>query len=426
MLSIVHMMKDQTHASMLFEDLLKKIKEGHAPTHFESQGDEPIYGHIRVENDALGSGSSGTVYRAKYLMPPNRQPVQCVVKFPKSLFEKPDEGIKIEGGMVHIRRNNSIVDLTDNLYASALNDFEKEWKNGYALHFGRPMLATGVADERKHDIQTSKIRSAMEEMRKLKLDRGYNHIHHLLAMDVRVPCLISEYFNMSLLDWARADPPKNELVVLQDIMPQIIAGIEYMHHCCKMAHMDIKPSNMLYKPGPTNGTNHCVLCDFGGSMDSDTPSGDAGGTIGYMAPEVETFRQKFVPKYADAFSFAASIMHMLHPQIPCGNTEEQKLMLDAFRQSEPPRKENYELMGLLDPRKDPAQRYYEFEEFARRQQHHNTTSSGSHSSHNNNNSSSLHNNNNSSSSSHNNNNSSSSHHHHRSRGEAYSRQAGTR
>jgi serine/threonine protein kinase len=145
-----------------------------------------------------------------------------------------------------------------------------------------------------------------------------------------------------------------------------------MHESVRMAHMDIKPSNMLCRP-TTQAGFVCVLCDFGGCMDADTPSSECTGTIGYMAPEVERLEgnsagtEKYVPRYTDAFSLGAAFLHMLHPDVPYDTEQAQRLMLGELRkkgQSEAQKPEGQLFLALITQTTPPPQRYAQFQALA--------------------------------------------------------------
>jgi hypothetical protein len=131
-----------------------------------------------------------------------------------------------------------------------------------------------------------------------------------------------------------------------------------MHHSARMAHMDIKPNNMLCTPQP-HGALRCVLCDFGNAVDADAPARGCSGTEGYMAPEVALWDNKdapfYVPRHADAFSMAATVLHLLHPDIQCRDGHEQahlaRTLTDAAGDDEA------ELARLISPSLRPKQRY---------------------------------------------------------------------
>ena len=338
----------------------------------ENQGGTAIYRMISVEGTELGSGSTGTVFRATFTLPAESGGggIDCVVKFPVSLFEKKVNGIEIKQGRVNLKYNKS--PERAHLYKEALRDLESEWHNGFMLHFGKQMMRTKIADAEQSAISMQSLRAALPHMHWLEQQWGYNNIHELLAMDVVVPCLISEHFEMSLIEWAdTAGGAERTRVVAQDIMPQVMAGLHYMHHCARMAHMDIKPNNMLCRRLPDQRL-HCVLCDFGNAVQAGKPIGEYSGTPGYMAPEVERWKNKdsmlataYVPEHADAFSFAVSMLHILHPRTQWTGAEGQLVHMLSRTEAESPRDTSHALTRVLSAR-DPTKRYAVHERLADR------------------------------------------------------------
>ena len=363
---------------------------------YTTQGNAPIYKRIEVEGDnKVGQGSTGIVFRGKYYTPLRAGKQQrrggggrilCAIKFPNTLFEKKEDkqGIQIKNGAIHIttttRPNHpSSTTPTDLLlYKEALSDLETEWKNGFILHFGKEMWDTKVAQQAQIQISMHTLEKPILRYEALKLEWGYTHIHELFARDVQTPCIISESFDTSLLDWARhaqqqqqEGPWAPEQIILGHIMPQIVAGIQYMHYVVGMAHMDIKPTNMLCKTEKL----HCVLCDFGGCLDANTLSKEYSGTVGYMAPEIQRFGSNllistvdapgYIPKHADAFSYAASMLHILHPEIPCGTDDDQRQMLAKLimaAEKDHNNNNNQFLLSLLADTTPTADRYAKFQQ----------------------------------------------------------------
>ena len=311
----------------------------------ESQGDTPIHNmiHILIEtqnkNKWLGRGSAGTVYHAKFVLPKHQ--IDCVVKFPNTLLD--NDCIQINDKTGTIAVNPKKKQEAKEYRRQALDEFEIEWHNAFLLHCGKEMMHTKVAEPYHSSIQVARIDSAARSMQKLKHEWGYQHIHELLAMDASIPCLISQHFEMALLKWAKATKPSRDVVETK-VVPQILAGLRYMHECAELAHMDVKPNNMLYSPG-----KHIVISDFGASMPAMLPHHEPAGTIGYMAPEVAKTNGSFIPKYADAYSFAVAVMHLIHPEVPCDKRDEQMMMLQRLQEQESQQESKWSYMLQLPP-----------------------------------------------------------------------------
>ena len=314
------------------------------------EGAAPSYDLIRIytAQKPLGVGSTGTVYHAKLLNSHSPKFFRnVVVKFPNTLL---DNGhIKIEpNGKVSITQAQTNKDKR--LFHEAIEDLEIEFHNGFLLREGAEMMATGIADPAGVKIRESELKWQVTH------PPGYFNIHNLLDMDPTVPCLISAFFETALLLWAR-DANPSPLMISSHVVPQIRAGLHYMHHVGHLAHMDIKPYNMLCSH--TEHGLHVVLCDFGATTSINTAGQNPAGTVGYMAPEVEQrgvksadYQEGYSPLYADAYSYAVSVLHLLHPHVPCETVDDQPKMLGRILKLSRPG----QLTEIVNEKK-PARRY---------------------------------------------------------------------
>jgi serine/threonine protein kinase len=248
--------------------------------------------HI-TDSKELGKGMSGITYNATFEGKP------YVIKLPVALLS--------QGRVVTIRKNGELQyqkELSNPVYRDAVQNLQQEWNNNQAclrLHTNHP-------------------------------DSYY--LQQLFYFNRQVPFLLSERFEGSLLDWARQNQTAEEVWTVA--MPQIAAGLRYMHTIAHMAHLDIKPANMLFHRTSASGVL-CVLSDFGDCLPYETPTRDITGTEAYMAPELldaYDHSLEYVPKFQDAFAFALSMLHMLCPHIPF--KEEPRTFQTRLKQALPP------------------------------------------------------------------------------------------
>ena len=293
----------------------------------ENQGDTPIYHALHIAKPytkSLGKGSTGTVYHATFAL--SHHTIDCVVKFPNTLLR--DECIVISKDDGAVTLNPQKKDEHKEDRRQALEELEIEWHNAFVLRYGKAMAETRIAEPYHASVSVESLRKAAHAVSRLEHEWGYGNIHQLLAMDASVPCLLSEHLDMTVLEWARKTRPTQAQVARQ-AGSAMLAALHYMHTCALMAHMDVKPNNMLYSQQHRGRGHAMVLSDFGASMPSDTLSHEPAGTVGYIAPEVVAGAQ-YMPKYADAFSLGVSMLHLMHPEIPCDTSQDQSLMLDRI------------------------------------------------------------------------------------------------
>ena len=120
-------------------------------------------------------------------------------------------------------------------------------------------------------------REILNELRTLQAHPGYKHLHHILHVTFNYPnCTIfSERCDGDLIHLIQYTPKG---FVWADLVSQLGNAMNYIHFH-SMAHLDIKPDNVLYKG------NRFLLTDF------DTLSAMdygifAGGSNGYVPPSV--------------------------------------------------------------------------------------------------------------------------------------------
>ena len=96
---------------------------------------------------------------------------------------------------------------------------------------------------------------------------------------------------------------------------QIAYAIKHMHDC-NVAHLDIKPGNILL-----DSYFNAKLCDFGvarRTKDQASKISQKMGTVKYMAPEIErsTSGNGYSPFKADVYSLGVLFYYMMYGQLP--------------------------------------------------------------------------------------------------------------
>ena len=131
-----------------------------------------------------------------------------------------------------------------------------------------------------------------------------------------------------LVDDPRADPTREQLVLVQRITRDICIGLDNLH-CHGLVHRDLKPSNVMLRMHGSDRTplrsiaedplgdeiDEAVLIDFGIAHEFHA-GGDRGGTPGYLAPEIAAARP--VGPAADVYALGATLFHVLTRRLLCG------------------------------------------------------------------------------------------------------------
>jgi WD40 repeat protein/energy-coupling factor transporter ATP-binding protein EcfA2 len=125
---------------------------------------------------------------------------------------------------------------------------------------------------------------------------------------------------------------------ITDIVRQLADGLDALHSA-KIIHRDVKPSNILVRPGPPS---EFVLADFGLSryLDSTTIFSDAGHTITYTAPE--TFAG-YVSPARDWWSLGMVVRELALGEAPFVGMTTETVMLELTSRS-------IDCSKIVDPR----------------------------------------------------------------------------
>jgi len=290
-------------------------------TSISNESDWKIHAHITIIGKSMGNGSSGIAYQAFY--DTGDMIEKCVVKLPIALMEKGLLKIDGDNGGLHISPLLSSLSPSlsrssreKNEQISAVQNFVGEWKNSFLLHFGRHMSDLGM-DKYKWKIKRQEFRQIQGEKIELSHKRGYENIHRLLVFDESIPLIISEYFDGTLQNLsnilAKSSTQLRTDFMFDCIIPQTYAGLLFMHSDeIDLAHMDIKPMNMLYRFAPGHKYPQVVLCDFGLCQPATSRSNNKCGTEVFLAPEI--LNDLYVPKYTDVHSWAISMLWCFNSQ----------------------------------------------------------------------------------------------------------------
>ncbi|RIH59552.1 serine/threonine protein kinase [Streptomyces sp. SHP22-7] len=144
----------------------------------------------------------------------------------------------------------------------------------------------------------------------LRLEPHRHTVTTLGVTEVRgQPGIVFDYAPSTLTDLIRLGPGLS----LAGILQQVCAGMAHLSHIVEVAHLDLKPSNVLIDE---NG--HAKVADFGLAqrvrIQDGRFAGARGGTWAYAAPEV--LRREPCDTRADIFSFGVLLYEACTGKLP--------------------------------------------------------------------------------------------------------------
>ena len=236
----------------------------------------------------------------------------------KEGFQLPDVDAETRGTMLSAAQTAKIAERM-------VRDFRDEIRMSHQLMLSAEHVRAelkGELSEKPALLRHAALVEAAQATEQLHATvAGWRYINRMIDFAISpLPCLVFKRRQQTLCyadrqAWGNVRDGATER--LRCCAHQVLNGLLFMHSA-GLAHMDVKPDNVLFDAvrGP-NGEEilRCYLSDFGLSCASErTDSRD--GTKRYKAPELLDHSvpiAKVVPKYCDAFSFAAMLLVLLFP-----------------------------------------------------------------------------------------------------------------
>ena len=191
------------------------------------------------------------------------------------------------------------------------------------------MHAEGTGQALQTIMQYSQFLSLQRELFAWRAHEGCFHMHPIIHFDAQIPALFSVPADGTL--WTL----RNELggsklriaplavnddrclpVLWTCIAHQLASAVRFIHTHARIAHVDIKPENILYVDLSKDQTAlRCMLTDYGLCRAADQPTQyDWAGTPTYLPPIDDTSvrqRQHALWRHLALFEFATSLLDML-------------------------------------------------------------------------------------------------------------------
>lgn len=168
---------------------------------------------------------------------------------------------------------------------------------------------------KKRDVYNTDTLDSTVVPREVKIMARLSHpniiiLHDFFTLD-RSYLLILETLPIDLFDYMRRFIYlANE--TCKTIFQQLLPALDYLHTEIGVAHLDIKPENILYCPS----TSRIKLIDFGAAdWITDSPLISFEGTRLYASPDI-LLRRKYNPVDADLWALGVTLYQMLMGHMP--------------------------------------------------------------------------------------------------------------
>lgn len=116
--------------------------------------------------------------------------------------------------------------------------------------------------------------------------------------------------------------------VAVEIASQVGMALDYLHHSRGVAHLDVRPDNILFRRDPLNSNwaPEAVLCDFGIAWHNKQVPTDSYGDLPYVAPERR--RGEPVTFGSDVYSLGVVLYEMVTGIRPYPQDEDRMIVTD--------------------------------------------------------------------------------------------------
>jgi serine/threonine protein kinase len=293
---------------------------------------------VKLIGDRLGSGSFGTAFRCIFMGK------EYVIKIPNSLWREcilmtdDKDLLRLFLGR-RVNGSYALQPRYDTLKLDAIPEFEEECKfNEMAVDpFTHRQLRGHVPGSPLPRLSRQQYLDIMRELNIMKAHEGYEHIHKIVGFVPELPVIFSEPCVGSLESLIKL-PGTTDIFAVEDgklsihwleLAKQIGDAVDYLNIHGSIAHVDIKPDNILYneiiKPDGSLAY-HWKLSDFGLCVVKTDLDGYltkfAGGTALYLPIEVRLNKNNENWEYdayeCSLYSYMLTILQSIKFNLPGG------------------------------------------------------------------------------------------------------------
>jgi serine/threonine protein kinase len=147
-----------------------------------------------------------------------------------------------------------------------------------------------------------------------------------------------------------------------EVISQIASALDTAHQA-GILHLDVKPSNILFRDNPERGKIHAVLTDFGIARPRGrVASAQTTLTVEYASPEqarLASGENVSVGPASDLYSLGVVLYEMITGRLPFSGDDDQQLLQQVIHENPDMSQVPASLGPILQKalQKDPAQRY---------------------------------------------------------------------
>ena len=203
------------------------------------------------------------------------------------------------------------------------------YKGNYKRNnYKKPVAIKFLIKKKKKESKTDKNSQLAQEISIAKKLHHKNVIEtYGYYMKENLNCIVIEYAKYGDMEYFLKKLLKRKVLsetLLNYITKQILEGLKYIHRC-KIAHLDIKPTNILLDSNlDVKITDFSVSCSYANFHPYDLVKFPCVGTRKYMSPEINTKAQIKIKENEkfDLYSLGVTIYYLFYGEYPYNNGQD--------------------------------------------------------------------------------------------------------